>query len=117
MVFAPHPLNTARATSALWKFRLRRSVRLLLALGEPWAQALEVEARLRLVERQLLQHLLQPQAGQLALEPSPPEAHAIVELAQSTLLGSEAMVRAILTEFSVLRAVHPVRNASPRRRR
>lgn len=111
MATSSHLLNTARAAGALWQFRLRRSVRLLLALGEPGAQALEVESRLRLVEHQLHLHLLRPRQGQLPLASSVPRAWAIIELAQSTLLGSEAMVAAILAEFSTLQAVNPLRDA------
>lgn len=111
MAASSHSLNIARAAGALWKFRLRRSVRLLLALGEPGARALEVESRLRLVEHQLQLQLLRPRPGQLPLVSSVPRARAIIELAQSTLLSSEAMVTAILAEFSTLKAVNPLRDA------
>ena len=105
-----HALNVARAAGDLWKFRLRRSVRLLLALGEPEVSQ-QSEARLRLVERQLLMHLLRARPGQPPLVSSLPQARAIVELAQTALLSSEAMVLAILAEFTANQAINPVKDA------
>jgi len=105
-----HPLNVARATDALWKFRLRRSVRLLLALSENGVQQQQVEARLRLVERHLLKYLLLAKPGKPPLVTSFPRARAIVETAQVVLLGSEAMVEALLLEFTSRQAINPVKD-------
>lgn len=109
-----HPLTVARAAGALWQFRLRRSVRLRLVLQEPWARDRSVDVRLRLVERQLLLHLLRPRPGQQPLAMTPARAQLIIERAQHAMLNSEAMVAAILAEFSLQRAVQPVRDASIR---
>ena len=75
---------------------------------------MSVDVRLRLVERQLLLHLLRPRPSQQPLAMTPTRAKLIIEQAQHALLSSEAMVAAILAEFSLQRAMQPVRNASTR---
>jgi len=94
---------------ALWQSRLRRSVRLHLALSEPLVDALEAEARLRLVERQLLLHLLR---GERPTPLATSKAHFVVQQAQTTLLTCSLEVRAIRAEWPVGRALNPLRWAA-----
>lgn len=99
--------SLAHGAGATWHCRLRRSARLYLAMSDPAAPPLEVEARLRLVERHLLRHLLRAAPGQCPLAASLPEARAIVEAAQAALLTSAAAVGALLRELSVAQAISP----------
>jgi hypothetical protein len=92
--------------TALWQFRLRRSVRLYLALDDPSMNPNAVEARLRLVERQLMRHLLHGQPPTLM---ATAKAQHYVQRAQEALLANEADVRAILAEWSAEQAVDPLR--------
>lgn len=95
----------ARTGSVLWQNLLRRSVRLYVALGEPDSNTLEVEARLRLIEFQLMRHLLQGDA------PSPvatAQAQAIIESAQTKFLSSEAELAELLGELSAQQAATPL---------
>jgi hypothetical protein len=90
----------------LWQSRLRRSVRLQLALSEPHVDALEAEARLQLVERQLLLHLLH------GARPTPlatSKAHFMVQQAQTALLTDLREVAAIRAEWPIGRALNPLR--------
>jgi hypothetical protein len=98
------PLNPVR--NALWQARLRRSVRLSLALSEPDVDTLQVEDRLRLVERYLLHHLLP--GGPLTLS-NAARAQFLVRHAQFALLASPADVAAILQEWPLLKALDPLR--------
>jgi len=89
----------------LWQSRLRRSVRLHLALSEPHVDKLEAEARLRLVERQLRLHLLHRE------RPTPlatSKAHFKVQRAQTALLTCSQEVAAIRAEWPVARALNPL---------
>ena len=95
-----------RAAGTHWKRELRRSVRLLLALGEPDAPQLLVEARLRLVERHLWEALLHAPPSQQPLAATLQQAKDMVSIAQTALISSEAMVEAILAEFSTEQAVN-----------
>ena len=106
MILSSRFLVLARKAGALWQSRLRRSARLYLAMNEPTVQPLEVEARLRLVERQLLQHLLRAEPGTQPLASSMQEAQAIVEAAQTALLKSKAEIAALLSEFSAAQAIN-----------
>jgi hypothetical protein len=90
----------------LWQSRLRRSVRLHLALSEPHVDALEAEARLRLVERQLLLHLLH---GERPTPLATSKAHFIVQQAQTALLTNLREVAAIRAEWPSSRALNPLR--------
>lgn len=104
----PENTFTQRSTheTALWQFRLRRSVRLYLALDDSSMNPQAVEARLRLVERQLVRHLLHGQPPTLV---ATAQAQHYVQLAQETLLASEADVQTILAEWSAEQAVNPLR--------
>jgi hypothetical protein len=92
--------------NGLWQSRLRRSVRLHLALSEPLVDTLEAEARLRLVERQLLLHLL---CGERPTPLATSKAHFMVQRAQTTLLTCSQEVAAIRAEWPVARALNPLR--------
>lgn len=95
----------------LWQSRLRRSVRLHLALSEPLVDVLVAEARLHLVERQLRLHLLR------GARPTPlatSKAHFMVQQAQTALLTCSREVRAIRIEWPVGRALNPLRWAALR---
>ena len=93
----------------LWQSRLRRSVRLHLALSEPHIDTLEAEARLRLVERQLLLHLLR---GQQPTPLATSKAHFRVQQAQTALLTCSREVVAIRAEWPAGRALNPLRWAA-----
>lgn len=104
--FAP-TLSSQQDT--LWQSRLRRSVRLHLALSEPHVDTLEAEARLRLVERQLLLHLLH---GERPTPLATSKAHFMVQRAQTDLLTCSQQVAAIRAEWPVARALNPLRWAA-----
>ncbi|QKG59274.1 hypothetical protein GKZ68_21585 (plasmid) [Hymenobacter sp. BRD128] len=88
-----HYTACARTLSAPWQSLLRQSVRLYLLWREPSRVSTSTEAALRLVESQLVQHLVQGRpASQVALD----EANALLEAAQAELLGSEQEVAALL---------------------
>ena len=94
----------ARTSSALWQNLLRRSVRLHLALREPEADALEVEAHLQLVEFQLMRHLV---LG----EPTPEataQAQAVLTTAQAMLLSSTKETTRLVRELSAKQAATPL---------
>lgn len=93
----------------LWQSRLRRSVRLHLALSEPHVDALEAEARLHLVERQLLRHLLH---GERPTPLATSKAHFLVQYAQTALLTNQHEVAAIQAEWPAGRALNPLRWAA-----
>jgi hypothetical protein len=84
-------------------------VRLYLALNEAGVEPLEAEARLHLVERQLVLHLLQ---GGPPTPSAVSKAHFLVQHAQTALLTSSAEVSAILHEWYLLRALQPLRWAA-----
>jgi hypothetical protein len=98
-------------TDGLWQSRLRRSVRLHLALGEPLVDTLEAEARLHLVERQLRLHLLR---GEWSTPLAKSKVHFMVQQAQTTLLTCLQEVAAIRDEWPVARALNPLRWAALR---
>jgi hypothetical protein len=102
-----HLLALAQAAGALWQSRLRRSARLFLALGEPGVKPLEIEARLRLVERQLVRHLLRAAPGQRPIAVSVAGARTIIEAAQAALLESETEIEQLLQELSAHQAINP----------
>jgi hypothetical protein len=105
-LFAPMPVSQE---DALWQSRLRRSVRLHLVLSEPLVDELVAEARLRLVERQLLLHLLH---GEQPTPLATSKAHFIVQQAQMALLTCSLEVRAIRAEWPAGRALNPLRWAA-----
>jgi hypothetical protein len=104
--FAPLPSSQH---DMLWQSRLRRSVRLQLALSEPHVDILEAEARLRLVERQLLLHLLR---GERPTPLATSKAHFMVQQAQTVLLTDLREVAAIRAEWPSSRALNPLRWAT-----
>ena len=104
--FATMPDNQS---DDLWQSRLRRSVRLHLALSEPHVDKLEAEARLRLVERQLLLHLLR---GERPTPLATSKAHFRVQQVQTALLTCSQEVAAIRAEWPVARALNPLRWAA-----
>lgn len=97
------PLPVPLSADTSW---LRRSVRLYLALNDPDVDALMAEARLRLVERHLIGHLLhgQPPTG-LALA----NAQQQLRQAQVALFSSKTELAAIMQEWSAQQAVEPLR--------
>jgi len=104
------PLLTTSPPDALWQRRLRRSVRLYLALQEPDVDAIMAEARLRLVERHLMWHLLHGQPATLGTYIG---AQRQVQLAQEALLLSVVEVAAIRQEWSAEQAIAPVPWVAP----
>lgn len=99
-------LARALIAGSLWQSRLRRSARLYLAMNDPSVQPLQVEARLRLVERKLLHQLLRAKSGARPLASTLQGARAIMEAAQTALLKSETEVAALLAELSAAEAVN-----------
>ena len=97
---------TSSPADAIWQHRLRRSVRLHLALHDPNLDTVAVEARLRLVERHLVRHLLRGQPLTLI---ATAKANRAVQLAQEALLKSELEIAAILEEWPAQRAIEPLR--------
>jgi hypothetical protein len=93
----------------LWQSRLRRSVRLHMALSEPHVDILVAEARLRLVERQLRLQLLR---GERLTPLATSKAHFRVQQAQTALLTNLREVAAIRVEWPVARALQPLRWAA-----
>lgn len=81
-------------------------MRLHLALDDPAMEPAAVEARLRLVERQLVRHLLRAQPPTLI---ATAKAYHEVMLAQEALLTSATELTAIMQEWSAERAVDPLR--------
>jgi hypothetical protein len=98
-----------RATDAHWHRWLLRSIRLYLALDEPLVDAQQVQDALRLVEWQLVRHLVsEPVPTPTATE----QAREIVAMAQANFLSCDCDVVLLCEQMSAEQALHPWRRAA-----
>jgi hypothetical protein len=92
------------AASPLWRSWLRRSVRLYLCLDEPGVSQHLVRNALKVLEWQLMNHLLAQQPGSPA---ATEQARSILSAAQAELLGSAPDVAQLQREMSAQQAICP----------